>query len=265
MAIIDSKTGQQFFKPTIHYTKATENLNRNVFIDLYEEKTKFEENKREKETQNIENFENLTKTKKVSQISEEINQKNKNECFYYLFDFLKDSEEDVIKYNATLEKKIENNFKPEIKSIIEPVVAELKEDKYFLNKEEFILVLEQLFLLLNVDERRRLIDWYVKSDERNLRKKKYTQAKENFMTFQPNVGQKTHRLFEKCERYAKDLIQRNKEFLKNRENYYETETKNKIAKEIEGIIYYNLNLACTFRPKIQPKVRGAYRIDKYQL
>ncbi len=236
LAVIDSKTGQPFFKPTIHYTKTTENLQRNVFIDLFEEKEKLVENKKEKQMQNKENFENLTKTKKVSQLSEQINEKNKKECFDYFFDLLKDSEENVIKYNSVLEKKIETNFKPEIKIILEPVMAELKEDKYFLNKEEFILVLEQLYLLLNVDEKRRLIDFYVKSDERNLRKKKFTQNKENFMTFQPKIREKSHRLFDKCDRYAKDLILRNKEFLKNRENFFEVEQKNKVAKEIEGKI-----------------------------
>jgi len=203
-----------------------------VFIDLYEEKTKFFENKKEKQDKIKESLENLTKIKKVSQNSEEINQKNKKECFENMFNFLKDSEENMIRYNPVLEKKLEN-LKPGVRTILEPVVSELKEDKYFLNREEFLLVIEQLYTMLNVDERRRLIDWYVKGDERSVRTRKHSLNNDNFLTFQPKIREKSHRIFEKSERYSKNLIERNKEFLKKKQDFMETEQQNKMAKEIE--------------------------------
>lgn len=207
-----------------------------MFIDLYEEKTKFFENKKEKQEKIKESIENLTKIKKVSHNSEEINQKNKKECFENMFNFLKDSEENLIRYNPVLEKKLEN-LKPGVRTILEPVVSELKEDKYFLNKEEFLLVIEQLYMMLNVDERRRLIDWYVKGDERSVRTRKHSHNNDNFMTFQPKIREKSHRIFEKSERFSKDLIERNKEFLKKKQDFMETEQQTKIAKEIEGKPY----------------------------
>jgi hypothetical protein len=208
-----------------------------VFIDLYEEKTKFFDNKKQKEEKIKENIENLTKTKKVSHNSEEINNKNKKECFDHLFNLLKDGEDNLIRYNPELETKLETNFKPEMRTILEPVVAELKEDKYFLNKDEFLLVIEQLYMMLNVDEKRRFIDWYVKSDERSIRKRKHSLNNENFMTFQPKVREKSHRVFEKCERYSKDLLERNNDFIKKRQSFMETEQQNKFAKEVEGNFY----------------------------
>jgi len=231
-ANLDSKTGLPFYKPSIHYTKNTANIHRNVFIDLYEEKTKFFEIIKEKQEKIKESIENLTKIKKVSHNSEEINQKNKKECFENMFNLLKDSEENLIRYNPVLEKKLEN-LKPGVRTILEPVVSELKEDKYFLNREEFLLVIEQLYTMLNVEERRRLIDWYVKGDERSVRTRKHSLNNDNFLTFQPKVREKSHRIFEKSERYSKNLIERNKEFLKKKQDFMETEKQNKMAKEIE--------------------------------
>ena len=233
LSSMDSKTGQRFFSPVIRYNRTRENFERNVFIDLYEEKNKFAENKKETEAKIKENFDNLTQIKKISSNSEDINKNQKEECFDSLFNLLKDSEDNVIRYNEIFEKKLKENFQPELKSILEPIIAELKEDKYFLSKEEFILVLEQLFLLLNVDEKRRMINWYVKGDEKSVRKRKSLVEQPNFITFQPKIREKSHRLFEKCERYSKDLLERNKDFLKNKQDFHETEQKNKWNKEIE--------------------------------
>lgn len=233
----DSKTGQRLFTPRISKRENESKGPRNVFIDLYEENKKLTQDKKEMQEKKKDEINKLANSKKATEKMEEIVSTIKFECFLKLFQILDTDEDNSVSYNENFLVALEKNLSQEIRNILEPLLNEFSLHNETLNKEEFVLALDQLYNVLNVDQKRKLVNWYVKDIKRenSPRKRRSIETTMDYrFSFRPSISESSHRLYVNSQRFSKDLLERNKEFIKKRESYIQEKNEEKISTEIKG-------------------------------
>jgi hypothetical protein len=109
--------------------------------------------------------------------------------------------------------------------------------------------------MLNVDQRRKLLNWYVnikRKDSARFRRSEDLTKMQNF-TFKPVVSEKSYILFENSSKISKNLLERNKQFLEKKQSFIKDKTEEKIKNEVKGKNIYNIFfIDCTFHPRLFP-------------
>jgi hypothetical protein len=234
----DSKTGQPLFRPLTSKkdssnSSSTDKHVRNVFIDLYEETKLFRENQKERENKYQEEIEKMANQRKATQQIEEINHMNKLECYRCLFEILDHDHDNSISFSQAFLNNLESRLNPEIIFIIDPIINELRANNLNLNYQEFIMVIEHLYRVINVDEKRRLINWYVDNIKRGRSPKKTRTFSQDF-SFRPTITETSHKLYLKSKRISKDVFKRNTEFLEKKHNFIKEKNIEKLRNEVKG-------------------------------
>jgi hypothetical protein len=235
---IDSKTGQPLFSPITSKRDTISLIDRNIFVDLYEETKRIQSNKKEIQEKATEEIVSMASGKKSSDKSGEIYNNMKNECFNKLFEILDHDNDGLVSHSEEFVFNLQSShINADAKMLLEPLLNELKENNESLNREEFVMAINQLYNVLNFLQKRKFMDWYINDIKReNSPRKRRMQSQENVMTFRPSILETTNQVFNKCERYSKDFTTRNEEFLKKRQSYTEEVMKEKMNNEIKGII-----------------------------
>ena len=240
----DSKTGQKLFSPQTRkrnkFDSNTSSTTRNVFIDLYEENKKLNQIKKESWVKNEEEINSLANSKKATSKIEEIDSTNKYECFLKLFEILDKNNDNQISYTEEFLSILNDNLNQEIRTILEPLITEFSLHNETLNREEFVIALDQLYNVLNVDQKRKLVNWYVKEIKRSnspRRKRTFAQSVDSKFSFKPHVSEASSKVFDSSQRYAKGMLERNKDHIKKKENYFQAKFEEKQSSEIKGKIF----------------------------
>ena len=232
----DSKTGQKLFTPRIS-KRDQERGPRNVFIDLYEENKKLTQVKKETQEKKEEEISKLANSKKATDKMDEIVSTIKFECFLKLFQILDTDDDNSVSYNEHFLLALEKNLNSEIRGILEPLLNEFSLHNETLNKEEFVLALDQLYNVLNVDQKRKLVNWYVQDVKREnspRKRRSLEQTMDYRFSFRPSISESSNKLYINSQRFSKDLLERNNEFLKKRESYIQEKNEEKFNSEIKG-------------------------------
>lgn len=236
----DSKTGQFLFQPSVKRTVSSiepDMSNKgSIFIDLYEETKRIDLNKKEKQQKYEEELNQLASSKKATQQIEEIHNKNKEECFNTLFQLLDFNQEGMLRYSEDFQRNIQTFLHPVIRHIIDPLINELSIHQEELNYEEFILAINQLYQVVSVDEKRKLVNWYVDNIKRqnSPRKKRASFNKSCDFAFKPVISESSEQIFQKSGKIVKNFAQRNLEFIKKKENFINEKKIEKIENEFKG-------------------------------
>jgi hypothetical protein len=238
----DSKTGQKFFSPQTR-SRAIKNKEtstvRNVFINLYEDTKRQSISRKETREKYDEEMKNLANSKKASLKMEEINNNNKYECFLSLFKIFDTDEDNLIANNDDFQKSFQS-LEEWLQVILQPLIEEFSSQPEALNREEFVMALDQLYKAVSVGERRKLIDWYVKKVKRenSPRKRRLLEAENsNNFSFQPKISDASHKVFKDSQRYSKNVFERNSDYLKRRETFLAEKNEEKIENETKGKFY----------------------------
>lgn len=235
--IYDEKTGQRLYNPSI--TNTIENTShrhdRDLFSFLHEEKKLKLEKKIEiqqiGQKQLIEN----SNVKFSNDKTDEINRLLKEDCYNNLFNFLDHNNDGVIECNEEFIINAEEKLNQNILELLKPIFIELKEHEESLSKEEFFLALDELFKVLNIVQRRTILDWYVELKRADsIRNKKMNSEKTEF-TYMPNVSDRSTNIFNYSTRHSKNFIDRNYDLINNRTIFREEQSKEKLHKELESI------------------------------
>ena len=161
----------------------------------------------------------------------------KFECFLKLFQILDTDDDNSVSYNEHFLLALEKNLNSEIRGILEPLLNEFSLHNETLNKEEFVLALDQLYNVLNVDQKRKLVNWYVQDVKREnspRKRRSLEQTMDYRFSFRPSISESSNKLYINSQRFSKDLLERNNEFLKKRESYIQEKNEEKFNSEIKG-------------------------------
>ncbi len=229
----DSKTGQVFFTPQVNKRSREVNV-RSVFIDLYEDKKRLTLTRKEAVEKYEEELKKLANSKKASNKMEQLNNNNKYECFLHLFKAFDTDEDNLISYNEEFKNTFEA-LDDWLQAILQPLIEEFASQNEALNREEFVMALDQLYRVVSVNEKRKMVDWYVQrvKRENSPRKRRQTEGENNF-SFRPRIYETSHKLFKDSQRHSKDILQRNSELLKRRDTYIMQKNEERLADEIKG-------------------------------
>lgn len=240
-SLIDDKTGQRLFKPLIN--EASEHaLHRNemdLYTFLHEERRNKLEKLYEIEQISKKYFVENCNTKHSNNKTNEINKLLKEDCYSNLFNILDHNSDGVVECNETFLENAQAKLDKNLFDLFKPIFSELKEHEESLSRDEFSLALDELFKVLSVDERRRIINWYVelKRTQTHLRKKSSAENAE--LTFQPKINDNSQNYFNFSKRYSKNFLDRNDEFINSRDAFKTEKSKEKIQKELGGIFFTN--------------------------
>lgn len=256
----DSTTGQKLFNPLISHRKSSSshkinqmnqceklNFTKNVFIDLYEKSYMQQESKREFLVKYEEELNRLANSCKATRQIEEIHNTNKFECFKCLFNILDYSQTNQLAFNEAFDQNLEKSLDPWLRKLLLPLINELKEQKEVLYFDEFLLAMEDLYKIINVDEKRKLVNWYVEGFKReNSPRKKRANSNSNIrnLFFKPKINEKSEKLLKESARMSKDFTQRNLEFVRKKEIFLNEKNSEKVKNEVKE---------CTFRPSLVKK------------
>jgi hypothetical protein len=156
---VDKNTGQNFFQPQL-VSKSKEkdqdvsnnNLNNNnsrqhtstIFQSLYSYAQKYSKNKKERENNNNSAIIRYSQSVHTGNDSEYLFYKKKEEVFKSIFKILDSDQDDLVSTLNIDIKKLPNK----IKTILNPIFIELKEENETLNELEFIRACEHLYEVL---------------------------------------------------------------------------------------------------------------------
>ncbi len=238
-SLFDTKTGQRLFQPSITETVASSahRQEMDLFSFLHEERRQNEEKLHEIERISQKYHKEACNFKHTTQKTDEINKLLKEDCYANLFNVLDHNNDEVIECNEEFIKNAEEKFgEKNIFELFKPIFSELKEHDESLSREEFYLALDELFKVLNVQERRKILNWYMdlKRVETLKRKKSLEDERNSALTFQPLISDKTLSCFNYSKRYSKNFFERNEVFLQSKEAYQQEKSKEKMQKELEG-------------------------------
>jgi hypothetical protein len=113
---------------------------------------------------------------------------------------------------------------------------ELKEHNETLTYEEFVLALNQLFAVLNVNQKRKILSWYTtfKRETSPVRRFDQTLVKKEF-TFKPSISDATINLFNVTKRHSsKSFLERNNELLESRDQHLNGGKLSNLTEELKG-------------------------------
>lgn len=232
MSKMDEKTGLPLFTPNAGKVDSNrERLERNIHYELYNDRKRKEFKQNESENMAIEELRRKANLKFASDQTNGLNEKLKEECFDNLFRALDHDGDNIISASEEFLKNLQDKIDEGIQELIEPLLEELKENNESLTKEEFLLAIAQLFNVLNVDQKRRILNWYTAIKRQNSPRKNNSSV--NF-SFQPVISENSSHLYQSSQRYSKDFLERNLIFLENKDNYFKHKQEEKLEEEIRG-------------------------------
>ena len=164
--------GTPLFKPTILTSHESYSSGRQIFDKLYDGyKTKIQKEQMMVEKY-IEDVKKTSDSKLASDKTNKINEKLKKIAFEKLFERLNVNNDETIQYSDKFEEAINSLNSPEIENYLNPLITELREQKETLNKKEFFLAMDHLFELLNVCQRRLVVEFFneEKKEKQNIKK-----------------------------------------------------------------------------------------------
>lgn len=205
---------------------------RNVFIDLYEESHQLKINKEESIKRYHVELDQMASSRKATPQIEEIDMTLRLECFKSLFEVLDHDDDKTLVFNNDFKKNLESRLNKDILVIIEPIIEELQLNKLELNFEEFLLVIDHLYKIINVDEKRRLINWYLKNVKRDNSNRKRQYSYEP--NFKPCITDNSTKIYSNSKRISKDVYKRNAELLETKRKFLKEKTEEKLKNEIKG-------------------------------
>jgi hypothetical protein len=229
---LQTETGAPLFTPQIlHYESTAQHLNSDVFTKLYD-LSKFRDMKsKDNLNKHLEEIQRLAEAKLMTDKTEEINNRLKKDSYIKLFEKLDYDNDSIIKYDNKLEQIIKENFNETVGRYLAPIVECLKNQDETLNVEEFSVTMDQIFSNLSVNEKRSFIN--------NLRERKKPVEDRNNFTFTPQISEKTRKVFSSSKKYSKDLIARNEEFVKQKNQFLSSKKEEKIKEELNCNFFIN--------------------------
>lgn len=244
-SLFDNKTGQRLFHPSISETIDTSahRQDMDLFSFLHEEQKMKQEKLMEREQIKQKYHAEVSNVKHTTHRTDEINKLLKEDCYANLFNILDHNDDGVIECNEDFARNAEEKLKDKkLFDLFKPIFSELKEHEESLSREEFYLALDELFKVLNVSERRRILNWYVELKRAESLSRKRNIGETNEFTFHPHISDKSHLYFNHSKRYSKNFLDRNEEFLNTKDAYKQEKSKEKVQKELEGILVIQLKL-----------------------
>jgi hypothetical protein len=239
-SFFDKKTGQKLFQPAITETidNSAHRQEMDLFSFLHEEQKKKAEKLQEIEQISHKYHADACNLKHSTHKTDKIYKLLKEDCYANLFDILDHNSDGVIECNEDFLKNAEEKLEKSLFYLFKPIFSELKEHEESLSKEEFYIALDELFKVLSVEERRKILNWYMelKRSESHSRKKSIMDNTD--LTFQPMICKNSHKYFDFSKRYSKNFFDRNEELLHGKKAYKQEKSKEKMQKEMEGI--YNI-------------------------
>ncbi len=143
------------------------------------------------------------------------------------------SDESVLTYSDDFQKNVEECLDAEIAFIIEPIIHELKTQNLKLSYEEFILVADHLYKVINVNERRKLINWYVMNVKRENSNRR-TRPLSHEYSFKPMISENSSLIYNNSKRITKNVMLRNSELIGNKERFSVLMNEAKERDEVKG-------------------------------
>jgi len=238
--IINSLTEKNTYHKSKRIGSPIHRHDMDLFSFLHEEK--IIKSKKLKESEKLE----LNKIIEKSNLKLSIEKTNvlnkllKDDCYANLFNVLDHNSDGVIECNEEFLKNAEEKLEKDILDLFNPIFSELKEHEESLSREEFYLALDELFKVLNVHQRRSILNWYVEFKRKDSISRKRTLVDTSNFTFHPYVSDNSQNYFHSSKRYSKNFLDRNDELLNSRENYIKEKSQEKIQREIERNYIYKL-------------------------
>lgn len=237
--LFDEKTGQRLFQPSITETMDTSahRPEMDLFSFLHEERKQKQAKMEEIALISQKFYADACNFKHTTHKTNEINKLLKEDCYANLFNILDHNSDGVIECNEEFLKNAEEKLADKnIFGLFKPIFSELKEHDESLSREEFFLALDELFKVLNVQERRQVLNWYVESKRKEslARKKIIEEESKKDFTFQPLISDKSQSYFDCSKRYSKNFLDRNEAFLQSKDVFKQEKSKEKVQKELEG-------------------------------
>jgi hypothetical protein len=232
---LQTETGAPLFTPQINNYETNNNQEVDIFKKLYDQR-KFKDMKsQDNYNKYVDEINKLAEIKLTSDKTDHLYEKMKKECYFKLFEKLDYDQDSIIKYDENLEKIVKENYNEAVSRYLAPIIEELKNQDETLTFDEFTIAMDQIFSILNVEERRTFIS--------NLReRKKVPSQNDNKFTFSPQINNKTQKVFSHSKKYSKDLYERNQDFIKNKTQYVTSKKEEKINAEIASKILFNPRL-----------------------
>lgn len=205
-----------------------------LFSFLHEEKKiKFEKLK-ESEQINLKTIIEKSNLKISNEKTDILNKLLKDDCYANLFSILDHNNDGVIECNEEFLKNAEEKLEKSILDLFNPIFSELKEHEESLSRDEFYLALDELFKVLNVQQRRCILNWYVELKRQDSISRKRVLIDTSNFTFHPHISENSQNYFNLSQRYSKNFLDRNDELLNSRSIYKKEKSQEKLQKELEG-------------------------------
>jgi len=239
-ANFDDKTGQLLFSPIISRISKEKN-NRDVWSELFHEKVKMENKKKETLSIQEKAFDVRNSIKLISYQSEEIIKQLKSAIFKKLFDCLDIEQKKSICYKDITSNE---NISEDIISLLDGIKETLKDNDTQLSEADFIKAVEEIDEVMKYQEKTKLFLWY--HNEKLCKSPQCTKNTENVKkySFSPEINKRSTSLYNESKRHEKDFFQRNFNSIKIKEDYINTKRQEKETLELKE---------CTFSPKISRK------------
>lgn len=238
---IDIFTGRKLFSPKISKTSedCTHHRNNNdLFEYLYSDKFTRENSLLTRQKNSFEkNLEN-SKQKLISENSDHINSLIKEDCFNFLFQIFDYKETNILECTESFIANAKENLDQNVLEIFYPILLELKEYKEKLYKNEFFAAIEELYKLLNVKQKRDLINFYLNKKRFSTNEKRMKNLENNDLIFKPKISENSEKYYRDSTRYSKDYFERNLEHNIVKEVFIKAKSQEKYNKELEGIIEF---------------------------
>ena len=239
-ANFDYDTGHALFKP--HTGKIREkSCDRDLFQELYQDRKRRDKILKDNDEKNLLEFKQRAKSRSSISKTDLINDKHKEECFTNLFVVLDYDNDGIISYSQEFIENAKDKLSEDVLSLLDPLFEELNEHSETLTFEEFLLALQQLFNVFNVDQKRRILNWYtfIKRENNTFKKNDY---KKDF-SFHPKISEASINLYSTTERFtSKSFLDRNNDLLESREQHSNIGKQNNIEEELKGNISLIFNI-----------------------
>lgn len=231
----DSSSGLPLYKPQTGKIRDN-SQSRDLFQELHQDRVRRDKLKEDYNQKAEEEIKKRAKSRSSITKTDDINNKHKDECFANLFVALDEDSDGIITYTENFLNNAKTKICENVLSLLEPLIEELKEHNETLTYEEFVLALNQLFIVLNVEQKRRILNWYTAYKRENSPVKRFDQLNVNKgMTFRPNISEATINLFKETRRFSsKSFLERNNELLESRDKHSSLGKQLNLEDELKG-------------------------------
>jgi len=166
----------------------------------------------------IKNFKMDSEKINTSAKSKEINEKNKAELFQKIFEILDFNQDGRISHEENFDEAM-REVPQHIVQILQPLFEEFRENKEVLTLKEFIVSCGRLYNILEYYERSQLFQYifYVKrlTSPRTLTKEKEKEEEKKLFSGQPEIQQKSLKIFDKSDKYSERTFAKEHKVFRN--------------------------------------------------